>query len=296
MHFYQFNIGEYRRDTAHLTPEEHYIYRTLIDWYFLDEKPISSDIQLITRKLGLSNDRSTTVQQVFNDFFTLDGNRYIHGRIEADIHAYHQLLSVASKAGKASAAARKANKQAALERVLNGCCTTVQPNRNQKPETIKQLKTHTPEPCVSGQAEKPTPGQVTKAIISAGLDPTKTNPAHPTLTALIDAGATLDEFVGAATSAVAKNKPELSYVLGIVKKQREEALAMRGTIATGSLVKVKPWYIVNAEIEAMAGKLDPPITKKQCDNLWPEFARRVYTAYNITQEMVKSSRDQWENR
>jgi len=101
----------------------------------MDERAPSSDVTAVTRRLGLSNDRSTVVQQVFNDFFTLDGDRYLHARIEADIQAYHRQIEGASRAGKASAAARKANKQAALERALNDRSTTVQPIRNYKQET-----------------------------------------------------------------------------------------------------------------------------------------------------------------
>lgn len=155
MHYYQFNIGDYRRDAGYLTPMQHYIYRSLIDWYFLDEKPIPSDIETVTRKLSLSNDRSTDVQQVFNDFFTLDSGRYIHARIEADIDAYHRQISDASKAGKASAAARKANKQAALERALNDRATDAQPTRNYKQETINQEPSTESNPLVASDAGRP---------------------------------------------------------------------------------------------------------------------------------------------
>ncbi|MER2164727.1 MAG: DUF1376 domain-containing protein, partial [Psychrobacter alimentarius] len=35
MHYYSFNIADYKKDTAHLKPMEHYIYRSLIDLYYL---------------------------------------------------------------------------------------------------------------------------------------------------------------------------------------------------------------------------------------------------------------------
>ena len=137
MHYYQFNIGDYRKDTGHLTPIEHYIYRTLIDWYYLDEKPIP-DIPAILRKLGLANDRSTDVQQVLNDFFQPLNGVWKHQRIDVEIQAYHRLIEDASKAGKASAIARKAKKLAALERPFNQPITN-----NHKPITNNQeiLKT-----------------------------------------------------------------------------------------------------------------------------------------------------------
>ena len=38
MHYYKFNIADYRKDTGHLSTIEHGIYRQLIDWYYLDEQ------------------------------------------------------------------------------------------------------------------------------------------------------------------------------------------------------------------------------------------------------------------
>ncbi len=52
------------------------------------------------------------------------------------------------------------------------------------------------------------------------------NPHHPTLLALIDAGATEQEFVAAARQAKDRGKGTFSYVIGTVKRQREEAAAL----------------------------------------------------------------------
>lgn len=170
MHYYQFNIADYRKDTTHLSPVEHFIYRTMIDWYYLDEKPIPADIGTILRKLGLGNDRSTDVQQVLNDFFSLDGETYVHTRIEADISAYCKIRNQARKAGKASAAARKVNKYDSSEHALNERTTTVQPTINHKPITNNQ------EPLTNTQKDskprkvKNLPGEpVQKSIIEPEL-------------------------------------------------------------------------------------------------------------------------------
>ena len=49
MHYYQFNIGDYRRDTSHLSLLEHGIYRQLIDTYYLSEKPLCADYANLMR-------------------------------------------------------------------------------------------------------------------------------------------------------------------------------------------------------------------------------------------------------
>jgi hypothetical protein len=49
------------------------------------------------------------------------------------------------------------------------------------------------------------------------------NPHHPTLQVLLNAGAVQDEFMQAARYAVARGKASFAYVIGTVKRQREEA-------------------------------------------------------------------------
>ena len=43
MHYYQFNIAYYRKDTYPLTPVQPMIYRWLIDEYYLNEKPFPNN-------------------------------------------------------------------------------------------------------------------------------------------------------------------------------------------------------------------------------------------------------------
>jgi uncharacterized protein YdaU (DUF1376 family) len=74
---------------------------------------------------------------------------------------------------------------------------------------------------LGGSVTPGVPGSCCKALISEGV--TGCNPHHPTLLALLQAGASEEEFVQAARNAVAKGKASFPYVLGTVKRQREEA-------------------------------------------------------------------------
>lgn len=67
-------------------------------------------------------------------------------------------------------------------------------------------------------------GAICLAIREEGI-PTA-NPSHPTLIALIEAGADPNEFRHAAREAVAKGKPDFAYVVGTVRRRREEAAAL----------------------------------------------------------------------
>lgn len=92
MHYYKFNIADYRKDTGHLSTLEHGIYRQLIDWYYLDEKPIPTETQVVARRLRLGSEVDMhSLQMVLSDFFELTKNGYVHKRIEVEIKDYHEL-------------------------------------------------------------------------------------------------------------------------------------------------------------------------------------------------------------
>lgn len=90
MHYYAFNIADYRKDTTYLSPVQHYIYRTLIDVYYLNEAPIPDKKEIILRKLGLGIARKDDLVLVLNDFFKLEGTSWHHKRIDKDIVDYQK--------------------------------------------------------------------------------------------------------------------------------------------------------------------------------------------------------------
>ena len=139
MHYYQFNIADYRKDTTHLSRLEHSIYRDLIDWCYLDEAPIPLDLALVSRKLRLcSTDDERALNNVLTDFFECTNEGYTQKRIQQEIDAFHLTIANASKAGKASAEARKNKKH---EHPLNDRSTNHKPiTNNQEPIVIAQDK------------------------------------------------------------------------------------------------------------------------------------------------------------
>lgn len=86
MHYYQFNIADYRKDTVHLTRIEHSIYRDLIDWYYLDETPIPTETQSVMRRLRLGCEtEADALKNVLHDFFSPESDGFHHKRIDVDI-------------------------------------------------------------------------------------------------------------------------------------------------------------------------------------------------------------------
>lgn len=110
MHYYQFNIADYRKDTQHLTPIEHYIYRELMDWYYLDESPIPKKTQPVLRRLRLVSENNQDLQNVLDEFFTQSDEGWIHGRIEAEITEYRKKAETARANGSKGGRPKKPKK------------------------------------------------------------------------------------------------------------------------------------------------------------------------------------------
>ena len=130
MHYYKFNIADYRKDTSHLTTIEHGIYRQLIDWYYLDEQPIPLETQVVTRRLRLGSDDLIFVENVLADFFQKTTKGYVHKRIEFDIKEYHQ------QADKNKANGKRGGRPKKTQSVISGLPDESQNNPNHKPLTI----------------------------------------------------------------------------------------------------------------------------------------------------------------
>jgi uncharacterized protein YdaU (DUF1376 family) len=129
MHYYKFNIADYRKDTGHLSTIEHGIYRQLIDWYYLDEQPIPEENQVVIRRLRLGSDEVKYLQNVLSDFFVLGKTGYTHKRIEVEIKDYHEQVEKNKNNGKLGGRPKK------TQSVISGLPDESQNNPNHKPIT-----------------------------------------------------------------------------------------------------------------------------------------------------------------
>lgn len=178
MHYYQFNVADYRKDTGHLTPVEHYIYRWLIDEYHLSEQPFNNNVTKLLRRMCLGETHRDSLELILEEFFTpacdedykpIDLNLHpeyanagdnpelcqywVHLRIEKNISTYKKFIENKSSAGRASAKARKDKKNHNLTPVEhNG--TGEQLTTNHKPLTTNQ------EPKIKRRASPFSPPSV----------------------------------------------------------------------------------------------------------------------------------------
>jgi uncharacterized protein YdaU (DUF1376 family) len=138
LNYYQHHIGDYRRDTAHLTLLEHGIYRQILDQYYLDEHPIcDNDAKLMRTLCARSAEEIQAVKNILADFFVLAESGYMHKRCDIEIEAFHGKSRNASESAKARwERVRNEKAEKSCERNANALPTNSEGNANHKPLTI----------------------------------------------------------------------------------------------------------------------------------------------------------------
>jgi uncharacterized protein YdaU (DUF1376 family) len=174
MHYYSFNVADYRKDTHHLEPMEHYIYRFLMDSYYLNERPIPKETQTVMRRLRLATEHLKYLENVLNDFFTLADDGWHHGRIDLEISEYHGKCQTNAINGKKGGRSKKQgltdeNKPKKTQSVNFANRNESELKPNQEPLTNNQ------EPLTNNQEP-----------LTNNQEPIKKKPAHSALAATLD--------------------------------------------------------------------------------------------------------------
>ena len=149
MHYYKFNIADYRKDTGHLSTVEHSIYRQLIDWYYLDEKPIPLETQVVMRRLSLVSEHEPALQNVLTDFFVQTEIGYRQSRIDMELNDYQDQAVKNKTNGKLGGRPRK------TQSVILANPNESEINPNQEPLTTNSL-TNKPSKTATRGARLPT--------------------------------------------------------------------------------------------------------------------------------------------
>jgi uncharacterized protein YdaU (DUF1376 family) len=100
MHYYEFNIGDYMRDTAHLDEMEDLAYRRMLDLYYLKESPLPANIQEIAKLIRMRT-HSESIANVLREYFTLTDAGYVNAK------ANSTLIKIYDKSEKAKKSAEK---------------------------------------------------------------------------------------------------------------------------------------------------------------------------------------------
>lgn len=154
MNYYSFHIGDYRRDTTHLSMLEHGAYRQLLDWVYLDEKPIPTETEVVFRRLSAKTEEDkNAILIVLKELFELTDDGYIQRRCMHEVTLYKGKAERARKAGKLGGRPKK------TDGVISGLSNKTVEKANHKPITsnhkpLTNINPLTPLPPLSGKPTK----------------------------------------------------------------------------------------------------------------------------------------------
>lgn len=99
VNYYERHLGDYAKDTAHLSLLEHGAYTLLLDRYYSTEAPIPAD-QAHRVARARSKEERAAVDAVLAEFFVLKGGVWISKRAEEEIEKARVRISTAQANGK----------------------------------------------------------------------------------------------------------------------------------------------------------------------------------------------------
>ncbi|MFA6039869.1 MAG: YdaU family protein [Methylophilus sp.] len=271
MHYYQFNIADYRKDTTHLSMLEHGAYRQLIDWHYLDEMPIPKETEVVFRRLSArTEEEKNAILIVLKEMFLLTKDGYIQPRVVDEVKAYIDKGDRARENGKLGGRPKK------TKVVISG----LQNETEEKANSItKELNNSYKKPIVRKSSARfqefwlawpSSPRKVAKASCQKKWESKK-----------------LDEIADQIMKHLVAMKNTKQWLEGFepapltyINQGRWADEIFTGTDATNT----KPWYISSTGIDAKGKELGLVYLK---DEQFPAYKVRVYAAAGITPEMVR---------
>lgn len=158
MNYYERHIGDYVRDTAHLTMLEHGAYTLLMDRYYATEAGIPAD-QAHRLARARTREEKAAVDAVLQEFFTLTDGVWTKRRIEQEIEKAQAKINAAKENGRKGGRPRKTRKPGESETdqkpsgLSAGSENETQQKAHQAPDTRHQLKPSTQQAASTTQPE-----------------------------------------------------------------------------------------------------------------------------------------------
>ena len=124
MIWYKFHIGDYLTHTVHLSDAEDLAYRRLLDLYYMSEKMIPLDHEVVARKIRLDLD---ITESVLGEFFERTEIGYFNNRCHVEVAKYQHQVENNRQLGKRGGRPKKTESE-----------TESKPNHN--PKKIQKQK------------------------------------------------------------------------------------------------------------------------------------------------------------
>lgn len=165
MNYYEHHIGDYIKDTAHLSMVEEAAYRRMIDAYYTRESPLPVDKKACQRLArARSKDECTAVDVILDEYFVLREDGWHQKRCDEEIARFQEK----SRKAKQSADARWA--KAACDDDANALRTQCEGNATRARPSNQAPVTNTLPSEGSTPATKKANGKSPKRSLPAGFE------------------------------------------------------------------------------------------------------------------------------
>lgn len=204
MNYYSHHLGDYLRDTSHLSILEDGAYRRLLDIYYIREQPLPADMKECCKLARASSKAEReAVSYVLRQFFECTADGYRQHRADDEIARY------ADKQRKASASANARWKSSERNANASDCDmrthmrTHCEGNAHQEP--ITNTSVGSTEASTQDLARATAAGRACLAMRSAGCG--QTNPSHPDLLAAIAEGVPAEALADTVREGIGRSPP-----------------------------------------------------------------------------------------
>lgn len=140
MHYFEYNIKDYRADAFQLTLIQHGAYKQLIDQYYLNEKPLTLNIEDLCYELLIrGDDEKKAIVFILEKFFDKTESGYVHKRCDAVIKKYKAKSNQSRDAVNTRWAKEKGKNTDVIRESYDRNTNQEQETINQETETIKHI-------------------------------------------------------------------------------------------------------------------------------------------------------------
>lgn len=279
MNYYERHLGDYARDTAHLTMMEHGAYSILLDRYYATEAGIPAD-QAHRLARARTREEKQAVDAVLGEFFELVDGIWVNHRAEEEITKAQTRIKAAKENGKRGGRPRT-NRDETQDKpggLFVGSENETQSKAHQAPSTRHHINP------IAGAIGIPEGGTVAGSICARlkneGVQ--GVNPQNPKLLKLLEEGLTADEITAIGPEAASKGKG-FAWLLAAAEGRRRDAAA----VAALPALPAEEWFLSASGIETKAA--EHGITQQR-DEPFPAFKARVYEAAGVTDDMVRRAK------
>ena len=135
VNFYKHFIGDYARDTQHLTMVEHGAYRLMLDGYYATGKPLPDDSARLYRMLGaMDRAEQAAVETILAEFWRQTPDGWVNKRATKEIERANERAETNARIAQERETKRATNRSPTFRSQTRASASSAEPEPEPEPE------------------------------------------------------------------------------------------------------------------------------------------------------------------